>query len=443
MRTNKPLGGVKTHEGGTACRISPIEELRRSVCACLLWEPTFYESGVKVADRIKALVAQCAPVAVAELAVEARSKLHMRHVPLLLARELVRHPKIGQHPKLAANTVAGVIQRADEIAEFVAMYWQDGRKPLSKQAKLGLAQAFGKFNEYSFAKYNRDGAVKLRDVMFMVHPKPVDAERVALYKLIAANELATPDTWEVALSGGADKKEAFTRLLNEKKLGQLALLRNLRNMVDAGVDIDLIRDRMNEGATGSRVLPFRYVAAARAVPRMEPILDAPMMASMAEMPRLPGKTLLLVDVSGSMDAPLSEKSDLSRMDAGCALAALLRGVCDDVRVLSFSNDLVEVPPRGGFALIDAVRQSQSHQGTYLRRALETAASLLLVDRTIVITDEQSHDGCGAPIGRGYLINVASFQRGVGYGQWTHVSGFSEAVVSFIMALENALPSGRE
>jgi hypothetical protein len=73
-----------TAEGAPAARITPEQELRRSVAACMLFEDGFYESGVSIADRIKALVPKCRPEFVAACAFEARTKMKLRHVPLLL-----------------------------------------------------------------------------------------------------------------------------------------------------------------------------------------------------------------------------------------------------------------------------------------------------------------------------------------------------------------------
>lgn len=434
MRINVAPAQVRTHEGGIASRITPTEELRRTIMACLLWESGFYESGEAVAARIKRLVAACKPVDVAQMAIEAREKQHLRHAPLLLVRELARDP--SRCPDgLIAETLCSVIQRADELAEFLALYWQDGRRPLAKQVKKGLACAFRKFNEYQLAKYNRDASVKLRDVLFMVHAKPKDDEQATLWKRLVDGTLVAPDTWEVALSGGANKRETFERLLRERKLGYLALLRNLRNMSAAEVDASLVFAALEEGAAKSKALPFRFVAAARAVPQWEPALDSAMQTAMAGLEKLPGSTILLVDVSGSMDYPLSSKSDLTRMDAAAALAALARGVCEDVRVFTFSDALAAVPPRSGMALIDAVIKSQPHHGTQLGAAIKAVGEKARADRIIVITDEQSRDSVGKPIGRGYMVNVATNERGVGYGDWTHVNGFSEAIVDYIVASE--------
>lgn len=435
MRINVAPAPIRTHEGGIASRITPTEELRRTVMACLLWESGFYESGEAVADRIKRLVPLCSPTDVAQMAAEARQRQRLRHAPLLLVREMARNARRAPDG-LIADTLCDVIQRADELAEFLALYWQDGRKPLAKQVKKGLARAFRKFNEYQLAKYNRDSTVKLRDVLFMVHAKPHDDEQAALWKRLVDGTLAIPDTWEVALSGGADKRETFERLLRDGKLGYLALLRNLRNMQQAEVDPSVVSEALMAGAAKSKALPFRFVAAARAVPAWEPFIDRAMQQAMVGLEKMPGSTLVLVDVSGSMDAALSAKSDLSRLDASAALAVLVRGVCDQVRVFTFSDALVEVPPRSGMALVDAVHGSQPHHGTRLGAAVEVLRQKVTADRIIVITDEQSHDSVGTPIGRGYMVNVATNQHGVGYGDWTHVNGFSESIVSYIVASES-------
>lgn len=437
MRTNTKPVPIFTHEGGTASHIKPIDELRRTVMACLLWEQNFYESGEAVADRIKRLVPLCNPYEVADLAIEAREKQKLRHAPLKLVRELARDSKRCADG-LIANTLERVIQRADELPEFLSLYWNgDGKKPLAKQVKKGLAAAFTKFNEYQLAKYNRDNAIKLRDVLFMVHAKPKDDEQAALWKRLVEGQLAEPDTWEVALSAGADKKETFERLLREGKLGYLALLRNLRNMQQAEVNSSLVFEALSAGAAKSKALPFRYVAAARSVPAWEPQIDAAMQVAIGGLDKLSGSTVVLVDVSGSMDYQLSAKSDLKRLDAAAALAVLVRGICQDVRVFTFSNSVVEVPPRVGMSLIDAVIRSQQHAGTYLGGAVEALRKTVKADRLIVITDEQSADAVGAPIGKGYMLNVATDKHGVGYGDWTHISGFSEAVVEYIRASEAA------
>ena len=433
MNTAKNQTTVFTHEGAPAKNITPIQALRRSVMSCLLWEDSFYEDGVSIAKRIADLVhAVKDSQALADLAVEARSVMNLRHVPLMIVREMARDEV---HKSVVAQTLQAVIQRADELTEFLAIYWKDGKQKLSAQVKKGLAAAFPKFSAYALAKYNRDDApVKLRDVLFLCHAKPKDAEQATTWKQLVDGTLAAPDTWEVALSSGKDKKETWTRLIAEKKLGALALLRNLRNMQEAKVSKAVIRGALL-AADISRVLPFRFIAAARYAPDLEPELEALMFKSIAEVRKLSGETVVLVDVSGSMDAALSEKSDMTRMDAACGVAMVAREMCEHCTVFAFSESIASIPARRGFALRDAIVGSMPHSSTYLGQAVSLINQQIDYHRIIVITDEQSQSPVGGPKGKGYMINVSSEKHGIGYGPWTHIDGFSEGVLRYIVETE--------
>jgi 60 kDa SS-A/Ro ribonucleoprotein len=431
MRMNAIAVGPKprTHEGAVAMQISPLAELRRSVLTALLWEDTFYEAGSLVAARIQTLIPKCKPADVAALAIEARDRMYLRHVPLFLVRELAR---VKGNGTLVADTLARVIQRPDELTEYLAMYWADEKDaPLSAGSKRGLARAFGKFKAETLAKYDRDNVFKLRDVLRLTHAKPRDTEQAATWKQVITRTLPTPDTWEVALSAGANKREAFERLLREDKLGGLAFLRNLRNMLEASVDATLVRQRF--AGRFDKVLPFRFVSAVRHAPAYASELNDAMLRATADLPRLSGRTVVLVDVSGSMNDPLSAKSELRRMDVAAGLAVLVRELCTDCRVFSFSDRLAEIAAYRGLPLVGAVLQSQPHSGTYLARAIEAVPCDY--DRMIVVTDEQSADRPGAPRGLGYVINVATSKNGVGYGPWTHIDGWSERVLDFVRELE--------
>lgn len=435
MRKNvrSALKPERTHEGGAAPGLSAEQRLQRTLMSCLLGEKTFYEEGDSIEQRIADLVPLVKAERVATLARDARSKMKLRHAPLLVVREMARH---ASHRPLVAATLAEVIQRPDELAEFLAMYWKDGRKPLAAQVKKGLAVAFQKFNAYSLAKYNRADAIKLRDVLFLVHAKPKDAEQAETWKKLVSGTLESPDTWEVALSGGEDKKAAWTRLLAEKKLGALALLRNLRNMIAADVESEAIASALRE-LRPERVLPYRFIAALRYAPQFCGPIEEAMFKGIAEFEKIPGTTALLIDVSGSMDSALSSRSEMMRLEAAGALAIMARELCSACRVFTFSQQVVEVPAYRGLALSAAISDSQPHGGTYLGRAVAALNAEVKYDRLIVITDEQSHDSIPGPNGKGYVINVASYKSGVGYGAWTHIDGFSERVLEFVTANEAA------
>ena len=187
MRINTKRASLVTHEGARARHISVLAQLRRSVLSCLLWESEFYEDGEEIGKRIAELTAHCLPGDVAALAIEAREQMHLRHVPLLLLRELARHPLIKDRPQLLSKTMGKVLQRADEPAEFLALYWKDKKQPLSKQVKRGLAWSMRRFSEYELAKYNRDSEITPRDVLFMSHAKPKDEAR-----MVRASEATDP-----------------------------------------------------------------------------------------------------------------------------------------------------------------------------------------------------------------------------------------------------------
>lgn len=461
---------VRTHEGAPAKQISAVEELRRSVNACLLWENEFYESGISVADRIHHLVGQVGPQAAQEIALKARGELNLRHAPLLMAASMAYHYR---NEPLAGETIAGVIQRADELSEMLALVARLNdvgpdrvKKVLGAQVKRGVAAAFRKFDEYQLAKYNRDRAITLRDAMFLTHPKPKDADQEALWKRLVEGFLKAPDTWEVSLSGGKDKKEVFERLLRDGKMGYMALLRNLRKMTEVGVDSSIIRDAILARKGAHRILPFRFIAAAKAAPRYETELDEAMLATLSQAPKLPGTTLVVIDVSGSMYfSSVSARSDMNRALAASALGAIMRELCEEPLIYATAgNDSTRrhktemVPPRRGMALVDAIYglcHPLGSGGIFLTpvcRFLREQHGA--IDRMVVITDEQDCALAGKdspnhaePLGekgRNYLINVASYNRGIGYGQWVHIDGFSETVVRYIQESEIGLnkPGGQ-
>lgn len=475
VNTRTAAAPVLTAPGARAARINKTLQLQRLVNACMLWEDNAYCSGKTVADWMKELVPQVPAAQVAEIAIKARTESKLRHAPLFLVREMAR--ATDEHKALVASTLERVIQRPDEITEFVAIYWKDKKQPLSKQVKKGLSAAFNKFNEYQLGKYNGDKDVRLRDVMFLVHGKPKNKDQARLFASLVNKDhlpkatkfsqfpvaktfkkfakLETPDTWEVALSAGADKAETFTRLIREEKLGAIALLKNLRKMKEVGVPDSVVKSALADMNT-ERVLPYRFLSAAKYAPHFEPELEAAMFRSLAEVEKLMGRTVLIVDVSGSMGSNVSGRSEIGRVDAAASLAMLLREVCEDLGVYcTAGNDYSRVhktaliPARRGFALRELVNKSKNELGgggIFLKQVMDFVYAREKdndVARIIVITDEQDcdTDPAKAPskantFGRSnYLINIASEKNGVGYGKWSHIDGWSENVIKYISTEE--------
>lgn len=467
LNRNVVTKAPRTHEGGIASRINNLEKLKRSVLSSMLWENTFYEDGESISDRISTIVPDVNANDVAQLAIDARSKYNLRHMPLFLAREMVKHKT---HKPFVSDVLYNIVQRPDELAEFLAIYWKDGKQPVANQVKKGLGKAFTKFNEYQLAKWNKDKEIKLRDVMFLCHPTPKDKDQEFLWKKLVGNycyncgkpnfahksykntpknykgsldgcnnyveaKLDIPYTWEVELSKvGSNKREVFTNLLKENKLGAMATLRNLRGMIEAGVDISLLKNYIRNMKT-EKIFPFRFISAATYAPSLEDVLEEAMFKCLKEYDKLKGKTVLLVDVSGSMGSKISGKSEMTRFDAANSIAILTREICEDVSVYTFSNGVVQVPSRRGFALKDAIMKSQSHNCTYLGRAIEHINKTEKYDRILVYTDEQSHDAVKAPSGKGYIFNVASYENGINYKNYVHINGFSANSLDWLLEYE--------
>lgn len=418
-----------THEGALAKRISNFQKLKRSVMCCMLWEDGFYEDGNEIAERIKNLVPLISFTDLYDLVIEAKEKMHLRHIPLYLTMLMCKMQ--GNISELLYR----IITRPDDMTEFMAMYWAGGKCPVSSQVKKGLAKAFAKFNEYSLAKYNRKKTVNLKDILKICHPKPLNQDQSNLWKKLLEDKLEIPDTWEIALSTGKDKKETWTRLINENKLGDLAILRNLRNMQDVGVNeitiLKAIKDIKN-----TKILPFQFIISAGYAPRFQAELEQKMFQNIDRSNILKGKTILLIDVSGSMQEKISEKSDLTRSDAAKGLAILAKEICEKTQIYTFNDKLTLIPnKRTGFALSDLLG-FVFYTATYLGKALNDINRTEDYDRIIVFTDEQSADTIpNPPKGLGYIINVSCNQNGVAYGKWTHIDGFSQSVINYIQECE--------
>ena len=446
--TEQLAGGA----GALAAKQDDVQLLRRVVLANLLWEDIAYVDGKTVANEIARLIPLCPAHEVFNIALEARRDQKLRHTPLFVAREMCRYP---EHRLFVAELLPLIITRADMLTDFVAIYWKNGKEPLCNQAKKGLAEAFYNFNEYKFAKYDRDSAIKLRDVMFMVHPKPRNEYETVLFKKIADRTLETPDTWEVALSTGADKKETWTRLINEGKLGGLAMLRNINNMKKADVEFDTIVKGL-ETLKSSMLLPLDYLKAVRMNEEFGGYIEDAMLKSYENLPKLPGKTLFIVDVSGSMGNTTSSYSHFSRLDHACAMAMLAANQCEKYKLVATAGDdwkregaheHIKYPMKGfGIAKqISNTRDNVRHGGIFTRQCLEWCREQFKdeeFDRIIIFSDSQDCDHpdkrIPKPFGKhNYICDVSAHAKGINYkGVWdAEISGFSDKFITFIAAYE--------
>jgi hypothetical protein len=437
--------------GMKAAKQNNIALLRRVVLANLLWENIAYIDGVSVSKEIERLIPLCDPHDVASLAVEARVNQKLRHVPLFICVEMLKHK---EHAPLVRMILPKIITRADMITDIVALYEKSNGKikPMAKSLKDGLAKSFENFNEYQFAKYDRDAKIKLRDVMFLVRPKPSQGKE-DLYKKIAERNLNTPDTWEVALSTGKDKKETWTRLIEENKIGGLAMLRNIRNMREASVDKKTIAKGLSS-LKSHMLLPLNFLASARMNPEFEREIEEAMIDSYNHLPKLKGKTLFIVDVSGSMGSLTSSGSQFSRLDHACAMAMLAANQCEDFELVATAgNDGTRIGahehvkyPKKGFGVFKQIVETKHRiggGGIFTRQCLEWCKKEFgeVFDRIIVFSDSQDCDNVNKvpnPFAKNnYICDVSSNTRGVCFkGKWSaEISGFSEHFITYIAGYE--------
>ena len=447
----------------TAAAQTNIQYLRRAVLANLLWENIAYMDGESVTNQIKALIPQCDPMDVANLTIEARTMQKLRHTPLFLAVEMCKHDATRPYVK---DVLPKIITRADMLTDFMALYWADGKCPICNAAKKGLAEAFHNFKEYHFAKYDRDAEIKLRDVMFMVRPKPETPLEAELYKKIADRTLETPETWEVLLSfahTNEEKAAVWTKLITECKIGGKAMLMNIRNMQQVGVARPIIEQGL-DNLKGAMLLPLDFLKAMRESTGFDREIESAMLKTYKNMPKLPGKTLFIVDVSGSMGSITSSGSKFTRLDQACSMALLAANQCADFELVctagsdgELREEQMRIPyPSKGFNLFKEILKSRDTVGgggifTYqclekLRK--ELGNKIHNYERIIVFSDSQdidvsswrspNHDKKPRPFGKyNYICDVSCHTHGINYnGVWTaEISGWSEHFLTYIAAYE--------
>ena len=418
------------YENAVAYKMDAKAELYAAVVTTSLSDK-FYEGADARMQNIRNLMTKVDAEYTAKLAVYAREKMYLRSVPLVLAVEMA---KLNSGKSVVSKTVNKVVKRADEITELLAYYQMaNGRKDvkklnkLSKQVQKGLAEAFNKFDEYQFSKYNRDAEVKLKDALFLVHPKAKDEAQQALFNKIAKDELSTAYTWETELSAlgqesfeNADakacaKKEKWEELIMSGKMGYMAMLRNLRNILEAQVSdealqkvCDYISDE--KAVANAKQLPFRYLAAYRelksvnsgAVSRVLNALEKAVLYTAANIKSFDAKTSIVIacDVSSSMQKAISAKSKIMNYDIGLMLAMLLQNRSKKVITGMFGDTwkVINMPQVSVLANVDEFYKREGEVG-YSTNGYKVIRDLInrraKVDKVMMFTDCQMWDSNAA------------------------------------------------
>jgi len=485
---NRPSDHAVNHEGAAAIRLTPEMALYSAVATTML-NDSFYEKADERLTRIQALVGQADPVFVAKLAVYVREQMHLRSAPMVLLSELA---KTHNGDALVSRAVGRTVQRPDEITELLACYQMTNERTgvkklgrLSKQVQKGLATAFNRFDEYQFAKYNRDTAVSLRDALFLVHPKAKDADQQTVFDKIVAGNLNTPYTWETELSAlgqtgfatEADKAAAvrakWEELIASNRLGYMALLRNLRNLLEAGIGgtaMEAVCARLADpnAVSKARQLPFRFLAAYRElktlpyghVPMVLDALEQALAASVVNLRGFSADTSLVIacDVSGSMQKPISPRSKVLLYDIGLLLGMLLQSKSKHVLSGMFGNrwKTLSLPARQVLANVDAFYQREGEVG-YSTNGYLVVQDLIKrryrADKVMLFTDTQLWDSTNGnqtlnavwgqykklfPNARLYLFDLAGYGTvplRVAQKDVYLIAGWSDKVFDVLQALD--------
>lgn len=476
------------YEGETAFVLTPQLELYTAVATAGLSDQ-FYQKADEKLKRIVELICKNDAEFVARLAVYAREQMYLRSIPMVLTVELA---KVHKGDDLVSRLTQRVVQRADEITELLAYYamanQRNGRKQLnalSKQLQKGLAAAFNKFDEYQFAKYNRDAQVKLRDALFLVHPKAKDEAQQVLFNKIAKDELQAPYTWEVELSvmgqqkfDSAELKKASVKakweeLISSNKLGYMALLRNLRNILEAEVNMEALNKVCSylgnaNAVAKSKQLPFRFLSAYRELKalnngRVSQVLEALEQAVLYSAANIPGydentKVVIAADVSGSMQRAISARSKVQNFDIGLMLAMLLQSRCANVITGMFGDSwkVINVPRKNILANVDEFHRREGEVG-YATNGYLVVQDLLqrrkIVDKVMIFTDCQLWNNSGndhiavlwkqykklAPGAKIYLFDLAGYGNvplNVMRDDVYLIAGWSDKVFDVLNAIES-------
>lgn len=441
--TNKGKDTTVNYMGAKAFKMTPEMELYSAVVTCVV-DDSYYESNADRISRIRNLISRCSPEFVAKLAVYARDEMNLRSVPVLLAVELA---KLHSGNEIVKKAVSGIVKRADEITEVLAYYQvankREGTKKLnrlSKQIQKGLIESFNRFDEYQFAKYNTDSAVSLRDALFLVHPKAKDEAQQALFDKIVSGNLSTPYTWETELSelgkiqfeDERAKAEAVSNkweeLLASGKLGYMAILRNLRNIVTKSsshaLDMALTTLTDEHRIRKAKQMPFRYLSAFLEIEKLAKetsvfegekakikrtlsALEQALVISCDNIPVCKGKTAILSDNSGSMYGDRGGKSLVSAMserkssDIANLFAVLYWNRCEDTYVGLFGDRLIDANLKremNVFENFNIINQAAKKCGPSTERGIfdymeNLIKSKTIVDRLVIFSDCQVGTGC--------------------------------------------------
>ena len=438
--------------GGTAAVQSDLANLRRLVLTTLLFENSAYQSGNSVVADICRLIPKVETFDLVQLVIESRIDQGLRHVPMFVAKEMLKHAK---HRTSVPGVLKSILKRADEPAEFLAMFWaeQKIRPKMPNAVRRALASVIESFDAYQLTKYlGRGNTVTLADVIRLTHPKAPTPELNALYRQIVMNEAEAADTWNKRLSLATtpnERKASWLNLMETKKLPAMATLRNINNFQKDSIDDSLVADYIKNMST--RFLnPLNFYAAYKnaSSAKVREAIDTKFAMTLSDRPKLPGRTVVAIDTSGSMGCSISNKSEFTRREVAFTLAIATALMSEECHIYVTADHHKIVGGKvNGFSYIQTisnVANSCGYGGIYTRQVMEHMKKEIgEATRVLVISDSQDCERGGNKTPdtswalNSYIIDVSAHTLGVNYsGVWTsEISGWSDKFLDYVLALE--------
>lgn len=458
---NSPTTIKTTNKSGhVAYGMGDKEKLVTQVLTSFINEAKFYGDNTAEMQETIQRVIKSDPQFVANLAVFARREFNMRSVAHVLATYLAH--EVGGKP-FARETIKGVSLRGDDITEIMSFYIATFGKPIPNALKKGINDVLHGMDEYSLAKYKGDGkAVKMRDLLCLCRPTPKDDAQAVLWKRCLEAELVTPETWEAQLSAHGNNKETWEKLIDSGKVGYMALLRNLNNIIKANpanIEKVYMTIENQEHVRKSKQLPFRFLSAYKAVSgiggsRVFDALENAVDASIDNLPKLPGSTVIAVDASGSMGRRISAKSEVTCVEIGMLLGMIVNRICENSVFYTFDNKIEKYPVSSRSGILHTVTHNARAGGaTFMHLPFQKMIDEhVRADRVIVISDNQCNGGRG---NRTIQSIADEYRRITDNNIWVHaidlqgygtqqfrgartnvIAGWSEKVLQFIQLAEN-------
>ena len=405
--SNQGANKTVTYEGAPAFKTPDAkEDLVRKVLTTFFGEPKFYgkvdEQTQQLVEGIRSMCRKD-PKFMRNLAIYARNVLNLRSITHVIMAEL--SAQVESKP-FVRETMREVVVRPDDMTETLAYYLSAYGKPIPNSLKKGLADVFPKFDEYQLQKYNRDQTVKLKDILCIAHPRPSTIDESDLWERLLEDSLKTPYTWETVLSARGNTKDAWEDLIESGKVGYMAMLRNLRNILNVdpkNIDTVFATLANRDKVLRSRQLPFRFYSAYREVEKIGSFnteralqaLDAAIKYSVENVEKFPGKTMLSADGSGSMSwSKPSVKSTVYCSEIAALLMSIAQHSCDAVITSTFSNTFEILPLNRESGILNntqkVVRKMQGGATNMFLIFQWLLKNNVFVDRIIIVSDDQAH-----------------------------------------------------